>query len=183
MKSLINSMLILGAVGLIGGCSSRTTFTQADLETTPPVADEATRLRNFEPTTATYANGDTIAGNTGFNSTPERYRSPWQYYFIDSGVYLGNLFVSPFSLIMNHDAMRLEGLRIDPTYIANPVLPMSQSSGVVEPQPAVSPTPVTPEPAMEESIEATDEVPSEPMTTEELPVEPATPVEPESSTP
>lgn len=160
-------MLILGAVGMIGGCSSRTTFTQADLETPPPVADEATRLRNFDPTTATYANGDTIAGNTGFNSMPERYRSPWQYYFIDSGVFFGNLVVSPFSLIMNHDAMRLEGLRIDPTYTANPPLPMSQSAVATEPQPAVSPTPVTPEPTIEEStieesMEPADETPVEP---------------------
>jgi|GEM_PF-6800946 len=202
MKSIAVSMFaLLGAgfsVGFIGGCSSRTTYVQADQELTPPVADEATQLRNFDTTVATYANGDAIAGNTGFVYTPERYRPSWQYYFIDSGVYFTNLVVSPFSLIANHDPIHYEGLRFEPSYTLNPVLPPMQSSAEAEVPTTVSPIPVTLDepsdvPADDSTInEPTTESPVDVMPDPErpdapiepeVPVEPATPDEPEPTMP
>lgn len=186
MKCMAAMLGLVGA-GMLAGCSPRTDYTRADQEMTPPPLDEATRLRNFDPTIATFANGDTIAGHTGFVYTPERYRAPWQYYFLDPSVFFVNLATSPYWLATNPGAMRYEGLRFENTYTANPALPMSQSTPTTEPRPTVSPIPLThdegstinetPDPTPDEMTEE----PQAPESTGELPAEPATPPEAEPS--
>lgn len=109
-----------------------------------PVAyDEAMALRDWPLTTATYANGDTIAGptnktweydTTAVSENPSgRRRALAQV--AESGVFVANALLLPVQLVRNPptEQRRYEGTIIPPTYSAAVPVPGAQRPAESEP--------------------------------------------------
>lgn len=124
--------------GMLGGCVESSTTTAGSINTEPLVIDPAMQARNWEPTIAYYANGDTSGWSTGFAYEPRADLEPYQYYFADTGTYLLNLVTSPYTFYKQRDGTVSTGVQLPPTYTAMPPLPPSYVDAVVEPttQPA-----------------------------------------------
>lgn len=137
----------------IGGCSSYQRIQNSPPEavsSTPLTVDAAMQLRNWDRSTARYANGDTIAGPTGFNYEPKWYQEPEsKYYYLDLPLALGQTLMLPVNLIVTPpwEPVRYTGSTVDPSYTLMPALP-GESTGseyIVQPAPAEeTPLPAAP---------------------------------------
>lgn len=118
--------IILG-VGVLagGGCQRAYVERPVALQTEPIIEDDAMRLRQWSQTSATYPNGSTVAGPTGFTWEPRRGQSEYKYYYGDVGVYFANLFAMPYRFFKSppNTEMSYRGEWIEPTHHAMPALP------------------------------------------------------------
>jgi hypothetical protein len=89
------------------------------------------QLRDWQPSVAYYANGDTVSGSTGFAYEPDPQLDSWQYYFADVGTYFVNLVTAPVTLYEQRDGVGSTGVSLPPTYTAVPPLPPSDAPAVV----------------------------------------------------
>jgi hypothetical protein len=155
-------LALVAALSLIG-CQRLYVERPEPLNTEPVAVDEAMQLRQWAQVSATYPNGATDAGPTGFTWEPKREMEEWNYYYADPGVYFLNLFVMPYRLVVSPPWARVtyRGVWIEPTYHAMPPLP--------------------PEPAMM-AMEAAPEAPAEPSDPA-APPEPPAPPEPSETSP
>ncbi|MFT3784733.1 MAG: hypothetical protein QM770_01020 [Tepidisphaeraceae bacterium] len=113
----------LAALSLTIGCADRKYYTPTELAAEPVASPGAVR-RDFGPSTAPYANGDTIHRSTGFRYQPDRGAPSREYIARDTGTYAANLVTLPYTLIdERNDKFVSEGLRIEPTYTATPATP------------------------------------------------------------
>jgi hypothetical protein len=135
------------------GCQQAHVVTPEPLQTEPIIEDDAMRLRQWSQTSATYPNGATVAGPTGFGWQPRRGQADWKYYYADGGVFFANLFALPYRLIKTppDTAVTYRGVWIEPTFHAMPALPpepaMPAPPPEAPPEPAPPPEAVEPPPA------------------------------------
>ena len=93
------TLAALVMTGLLSGCQRVTDPPPMAINNAPIVVDQAMLRRDFEPTTAYYANGVTIAGPTGiyFESDP---RLPAVVRgAVDTPLFVGHVLLLPFDLL------------------------------------------------------------------------------------
>lgn len=130
MKSTLVALSGLLIAGAMVGCT-RNEYSQAGrLNDEPLVIDGAMQKRNWEPTPAYYANGDTVSWSTGFAYQPQA-NNQYQYYYADTGTYFVNLFTLPYTLYKERDGLVSQGVVLPPTYTAAPPLPPTNKSDTV----------------------------------------------------
>lgn len=125
MKQLrwVKAVLAMTLVMLSAGCVETSTSSVGLVNTEPLVVDQAMQLRNWEPSYAYYANGDTPSWSLGFAYTPRSDLQPYQYYFADTGTYLLNLVTMPYTFYQQRGGLVSTGVQLPPTYTAVPPLP------------------------------------------------------------
>src|SRR4051812_29191033 len=86
---------LVGSSGLIGGCQRMTPPQPDRLKQTPLVVDGAMEHREWDRSTAYYANGDTIAGGIGYlYRTSDKLPQLW-WRIADPFVATGNIVALP----------------------------------------------------------------------------------------
>jgi hypothetical protein len=146
------SSLIVGSslLSLAAGCASKSYSTSTTLAPEPDVGTGKS-VRDFEPTVANYANGDTITTGGGFSYQTDTGAPSREYIGRDLGVYAANVVVLPYSLIVDRDETHVsQGLVLPPTYTAVPARPYGTEpaqprpyADAVAPSPVVTPAPTT----------------------------------------
>jgi hypothetical protein len=124
------------AVGAVVGCMPPGQRPNEPVNTTPVVVDEAMDRRDWEPTTAYYANGDTYGGHTRFwAQEPGRPRPVWQQIVIDPFLFIGQVAYLPFTYftVPPFEPKVTQGQVIAPTHYGVPPVPE------LEPAPPVPP--------------------------------------------
>ena len=91
----------------------------------PPPPDEAMALRDWQQSSAIYANTSTVAGNTGFFWMPRWDQPEWVYPLVDTPIFLANVVALPVSFIMTPPWKPVEyrSATVPPTFTAMPPLP------------------------------------------------------------
>ncbi len=123
-------ILGLATLAMLGGCVKTSTTSTGMINSEPLTIDPAMQLRDWQPSVAYYANGDTMSGSTGFAYEPDPKLDSWQYYFADPGTYFVNLVTSPYTLYEQRDGVGSTGVSLPPTYTAVPPLPPSYAKTV-----------------------------------------------------
>ncbi len=124
MMAAVATVLSAGA-----GCQRMTPPQPDRLSHAPLVVDEAMQKRDWEPQTCYYANGNTIAGGTGYVfRTSDRLPQLW-WRIVDPTVATGNILALPGTIWFNPPwkAMAYQGAIIPPTYTAMPEVPPDES--------------------------------------------------------
>ncbi len=132
------TILCLAGLALLSGCVNSSTTSTGQINMEPLTIDPAMQQRQWEPQTATYANGDTVTWSTGFAYDADPEQEDWKYYFADTGTYFVNLVTSPYTAYKQRDGVASTGVQIPPTYTAVPPLPPSDAE--VEMAPTTMPT-------------------------------------------
>lgn len=164
------SSLVLAAASVVvlGGCTA-TQYSTATTLTPEPEAGTGQSVRQFEPTVANYANGDTVTKGGGFRYQTDKGAPSREYIGRDVGVYAANIVTLPYSLVADRNDVHVsQGLVIEPSYTAVPARPYGTEP--VAPKPyadAVAPTVVTP------TAVAPTTAPSDTTVITPTPVEPA----------
>lgn len=140
-----------GALFFLTGCQS-THFTnpyqrigkasQDQLSTEPLTIDGAMQQRDWERSTAVYANGDTIAGPTGFWYEPRPDQPEWRYAVLETPLFVFQTVALPVTLAITPPwtNMRYTGAEVGTTYTAMPPLPPSYATAEINATPAMMPT-------------------------------------------
>lgn len=123
MKSWFKAVSVVTTVFLSVGCVETSTSSVGLVNTEPLVVDQAMQQRNWEPSYAYYANGDTPSWSVGFGYSPRSDLQPYQYYFADTGTYLLNLVTMPYTFYQQRGGLVSTGVQLPPTYTAVPPLP------------------------------------------------------------
>ena len=113
----------LAAVG--GGCQFAHRQTPvADVSTTPLLIDEAMQRRDFERSTAWYANGDVVAGPDGKTFQTTSSVNPELQRVMDPAVAFTNVAAEPFYTVVRPPTKVVvyPGLNTPPSYNAQPPL-------------------------------------------------------------
>lgn len=125
MCSTRNAFVVGGCiVGLLAGCQGNPRPRPDPLNRTPLVVDEAMQRREWEPSAAYYANGDTIAGGTGYMfQTSPNIPDGWRR-VVDPVMTTANILLLPVGLVVNSPTKKedYQGAIIPPTHTANPPL-------------------------------------------------------------
>lgn len=97
---------------------------------TPLLVDDAMQLRDWDRSTAHYANGNTIAGPTGFLFEPRWNQPEWTYAALETPLFMVQTLASPLVLIVTPPwtPIMYTGVTVGPTYTAMPVLPPAQGA-------------------------------------------------------
>jgi hypothetical protein len=127
MKSAKIAALALCAAAL-GGCAKHSKpapATAMEPEPTPLVIDEATQLRDWDRSTAFYANGDTASPPVREKFGKPDTGSELYDVLLDPLYFAGNTLYIPISLFEQPPGTVVysTGVQIEPTYTAAPVLP------------------------------------------------------------
>src|SRR5689334_13883954 len=90
----------LGLTVLVAGigCQSALPGPSERLSTKPLVVDEAMQRRDWEPTTAHYQSGATVAGPTGFWWEADQSRPEWQQGLVETPLFVAQVLMLPFTL-------------------------------------------------------------------------------------
>jgi hypothetical protein len=108
----------------------------------PLLVDQAMQIRDWDRSTALYANGDTIAGNTGFWYQPRWHQPEWVYPIIETPLFVGQTLALPVTLSIQPPWKQVNytGVSMEPTYSAMPPLPppatVEASPAEAQPQPS-----------------------------------------------
>src|SRR5205814_4103813 len=91
---------------------------------TPLIVDEAMQLRDWEPVTANWESGATIAGPTGFVFEPSPTLPPYEDMLVENGLFIGQVLAVPLTLSMEPPSTDIiyRGVRQEPSYTAVPPL-------------------------------------------------------------
>ncbi len=141
------SSLVLAAASVVvlGGCTA-TQYSTATKLAPEPEPGTGQSVRNFEPTVAAYANGDTVTKGGGFRYQTDKGAPSREYVGRDVGVYAANMAVLPYSLVADRNDVHVsQGLVIEPTYTAVPARPYGTEPAAPRPHAdAVAPTVIAP---------------------------------------
>ena len=124
--AMLFAVLLAGAVaGAVGGCQRTVPPMVERLNNTPLVVDPAMQRREWEPSRAFYANGDTVAGGTGYMFQTHETLPPASLRVADPVMATANIAMLPVGLFVNSPfkAEEYQGAIIPPTHSANPPLP------------------------------------------------------------
>lgn len=105
---------LMVALIVAGGCQTNTkTPVQAALKP-EPVADAATRLRNFGLTRAYYQSAEVVAGPTEWAFSVPNKTSPWAAVFADPGLFVVNCFAAPVMVYVDppNQPIHYEGMTV-----------------------------------------------------------------------
>ncbi|MDB5325171.1 MAG: hypothetical protein JWM57_740 [Phycisphaerales bacterium] len=116
--------ICLTALIALAGCQHQTYTTRAEVESEPLTVDAAMQQRQWEPTRAYYENGDTRSWTTGFGYSPSNV-PPYAYSATDTGTFLLNLVTLPYTVVDQWKGVQSGGVKLPPSYTANPPLPPS----------------------------------------------------------
>lgn len=176
------SVIALAAAFLVAGCQRAYVSTAQPLSTEPVVVDQAMSLRQWSEVSASYPNGSTVAGPTGYRWEPRRGMDEWRYYYADPLVFLGNTGTLPYWLVRTPPWREVvyDGVVIPPTHHAMPPLPPERGAAVGLGV-AVEEAPPTDLPATETPFMPDPATPAEPPPASETP--PAGPTEPVAPSP
>lgn len=153
------------------GCQRANVSSPEPLSAEPVVIDEAMALRQWAPVNASYPNGSTVTGPTGFAYEPRRGMEDWRYYYADPLVFLGNTGALPFWLVRTPPWSEVvyDGVVIPPTHHAMPPLPPERGTAagrgvvVVEETPSDDlPAPAPPPPPDAPPAESPADAPAPP---------------------
>jgi len=120
-------MIVVAALTLGGlvGCQANVPPTMSKVNSTPVVVDDAMQKRDWDRSTAYYANGDTVAGGTGYmfqihETIPEEWRR-----LADPVVTTMNIVLLPVGVFVNSPfkTQVYQGEMLPPSYTAQPPLP------------------------------------------------------------
>jgi len=124
-RNLALACSALLAAGLLSGCQvSGPTPPVEQLNPTPLVIDEAMQLRDWEPVTAFYQSGATIAGPTMFFVEPDPTLPRGVDFLTENVLFVGQVAVMPVTIVFQPpwDDVTYRGVRQDPSYSASPPL-------------------------------------------------------------
>ncbi|HEX8339829.1 MAG TPA: hypothetical protein VF624_02875 [Tepidisphaeraceae bacterium] len=110
---------------IANGCTEAQRGTYGPVHSEPLTIDPAMQLREWEPTPALYANGDTFSWSTGFAYEPIGGNEN-AYYVTDVGTFFVNLVTLPVTYATEGLHVRYQGFVVPPSYTANPPLPPEQ---------------------------------------------------------
>src|ERR1041385_419514 len=112
------------ALSSMVGCVAVGPTQPDEYNSTPLVIDDAMQHRDWEPTTAYYESGDTVAGPTGFVMQPKDDLGYVQRQAIEIPTFLGNTAIMPFVLMKTPpgEDVTYRGAVQEPTYTAMPPL-------------------------------------------------------------
>ena len=127
----LTGVLVFAAAAIIAGtfvgtgCQRTVPPMVERLNNTPLVVDPAMQRREWEPSRAYYANGDTIAGGTGYMFHTHETLPPASLRVADPVMAAGNIALLPVGIFVNSPfkAQEYQGAIIPPTHSANPPLP------------------------------------------------------------
>jgi hypothetical protein len=91
----------------------------------PMVLDDATQIRNYDPSLSYYASGATVAGGTSYLWQTHETIPPGYVRFTDVPVAVLNMVCTPVGVFIESpwEAQVYRGEPVPPTYTANPPLP------------------------------------------------------------
>jgi hypothetical protein len=115
---------ILSAAALLGCQPTRPNGVER-VNNAPLIVDEAMQRRDWDRSTAYYANGDTVADGTGYMyETHETIPDPWRR-VVDPAVASLNIALLPVGVFLNSPFVpqTYQGAILPPTYTAVPPLP------------------------------------------------------------
>jgi hypothetical protein len=136
---MTRTLATLGLIALTAvGCTETQRGTYGPVQSEPLTIDPAMQLREWEPTPALYANGDTFAWSTGFAYQPTSTYEQGNYVF-DAATFFVNLVTLPVTYAREGLHVRSQGFVVPPTYTANPPLPPEQPTPLAE-QPTTQPS-------------------------------------------
>ena len=112
-----------------------------ELNDSPLVVDGAMQLRDWQRSSAVYANGDTPAGPTGFLYEPAWYQSEWRYPIIETPLSVAQMVALPVTLAITPPwtTVTYTGATINTTYTAMPAMPGGTSIPQTDVMPAGAP--------------------------------------------
>jgi hypothetical protein len=119
---LAAASLMVGGVG--AGCQSNVSTATDDYNNAPLVIDEAMQRREWEPVTASYESGDTVAGPTGFKYVPRNDLGYVQTQLVEPALFVGQVLILPINMIAEPPGTDVvyRGAVQEPTYTAVPPL-------------------------------------------------------------
>jgi hypothetical protein len=136
LKAKSAALILAVGVFVLGGCHSNSSMMSCpiskiqnappdELNDSPLVVDGAMQLRDWQRAEATYANGDTPAGPTGFNYEPAWNQSGYRYPIVETPLFIGQTLLLPVTLTMNPPWTEkvYTGATIGTTYNGMPALP------------------------------------------------------------
>jgi hypothetical protein len=113
------------------GCQRHVNAPPPEAIVPSPSTDEAMLHRDWQQSSALYADTSVIAGNTGFMFMPKWGQPEWVYPLLDAPLFLANVVTLPVSLIMTPPwvAVEYRSATIPPSYTAMPPLPPEPPRG------------------------------------------------------
>lgn len=136
-----NALLVsvVSAAAMLGGCAMQCPVER--VKNSPPEAqpqnaliiDQAMQARDWQRASANYANGNVLAGPTGFLFAPNEKAPDWEYGLIESPLFVGQTVGLPITLTLTPPwtPVLYSGATVEPTYTAVPALPRTQSRRMV----------------------------------------------------
>ena len=116
-----------GAAGLLlaGGCQFNVPPAQEKLNDAPLLVDEAMQKRDWDRSVSYYANGDAVAGGTGYMFQTHETIPPGYRRLTDPGVAAVNIVALPVGVFVNSPfgEQTYQGVIIPPSYTTQPPLP------------------------------------------------------------
>jgi hypothetical protein len=113
------------AAGLLSGCQFTGPTPPAEkLNSTPLVVDEAMQLRDWEPVSATYQSGATVAGPTLFFVEPDPTLPMGEDFITENVLFVGQVALMPVTAVFQPpwSDVTYRGVRMEPSYTASPPL-------------------------------------------------------------
>ncbi|HEY0009246.1 MAG TPA: hypothetical protein VGB55_11020 [Tepidisphaeraceae bacterium] len=139
-RSILSAAAVTTVV-LLAGCARQTYSNQAQVNTEPLNIDPAMEIRDWEPSTAYYANGDVYSWSTGFGYRSQA-DSGWKYLFADPGTYVVNLVTMPWTFYQERNGVVSQGDTIPPSHTAVPPVPPTEET-LPPAEEAMPPSPAT----------------------------------------
>ena len=139
---MLNRIAIVAtAAAFIGGCVP-THQENVVPQNTTLLVDPAMEVRDWQPVMAYYANGDTVAGPTGFSYRTDPNLPRWAGPLVDAPIFAAQAVALPVNLAVQDPCSRrvYTGATLEPTYTAMPPLP-PPAVEVIEEEEPVEPTP------------------------------------------
>ena len=119
--------ICLAALIALNGCQEKSYTTRGTVESEPLTVDAAMQQRQWEPIKAYYENGDTRSWTTGFAYEPSAV-PPYAYSVTDTGTFILNIVTLPYTAVTEFGGIQSGGVKLPPSYTANPPLPPSAQS-------------------------------------------------------
>lgn len=153
--------MALASCALVVGCTQVVTTEQRELAPEPELTltfeNAATQpVRDFDRSTALYANGDIVTDSTGARYRTREDTNVYLLPVVETGVFLANVATAPVTIYQQRQGVLSSGPQLPATHTAMPVLPPRRDQPPADVQPDTTPTiepgePLPP-PGMEPSV-------------------------------
>jgi hypothetical protein len=144
--------------GVVAGCTCpiqrRANAAPEPVDETPLIVDGAMQLREWDRSVAYYSNGDTYAYPTLFWYEPAWNQPEFNYYFIETPLFIGQTLAMPLVMWMPPPwtSVKYTGVTVNTTHTAMPVLPPSMAAA--EPMAPAEPVPAPEQPQVPAEMSA-----------------------------